>query len=77
MTPWTSLTQEQRGRVCERIWRRLISSGPTSATGLVHECALTLDYVGGALGSMEQRGAVSRVENAQGVEIWTAHKRTQ
>ena len=76
MTPWTSLTQEQRGRVCERIWRRLISSGPTSATGLMHECAMTLDYVGGALSAMEIRGAVKRADNRVGVELWSAVKRS-
>ncbi len=76
MTPWTSLTQEQRGRVCERIWRRLLNSGPTSATGLMHECALPLDNVGGALAAMELRGAVKRAENRAGVELWSAIKRS-
>lgn len=79
MTPWSQLTPQQRGSVCERVWRRLQSYGPTSATGLVHALNLPLENVGGALTDMEhpESAMVSRAENAQGVEIWTAHKRKQ
>ena len=75
MTPWPQLTPEQRGNVCQRVWRRLDCYGPTSATGLMHALNLSLDNVGGALSEMEERRIVSRAENAHNVEIWTAHKR--
>lgn len=76
MTTWPQLTPEQRGNICQRVWRRLDCYGPTSATGLMHECAMTLDYVGGALAAMELRGAVTRADNRVGVELWSTVKRS-
>jgi len=72
---WTYLTPEEQGRICERIWRHLSRTGPTSTTGLMHECAMTMDHVSGALAAMELRKAVKREENARGVELWSALKR--
>lgn len=49
MTLWSQLTPQQRGNVRERVWRRLQSYGPTSATGLVHALNLPLENVGARL----------------------------
>ena len=68
---WISISIAQRGSVCERVYRYIKRSGGASATGIMHGCAMSLDYIGGALVDMEQRGAVRRDENSAGVEIWT------
>ena len=72
---WNSLSPEERGAICERVHRQLMRRGGQSATGLMHGCAMSLDYISCALVDMEQRGAVRRDENSAGVEIWTVvHK---
>lgn len=68
---WISMSVAQRGSICERVYRYIKRSGGTSATGIMHGCAMTLDHVSGALADMERRGAIRRDENAAGVEIWT------
>ena len=68
---WNSLSPEERGAICERVHRQLMRRGGQSATGLMHNCAMSLDYISGALVDMEQRGTIQRKENSAGVEIWT------